>query len=207
MIDQPPLPKSFSCFSFLIFPHLPGDGCKIWSERPSSSFLFLPPLAKHHLAARECSETPRTSAVALLDCICRLLIAVRLVWLLQCEQICGPRRACTSRDLLWASPDFDTSKITAGITGLWRLENRCGPHRTFTARKSLWTSPDFYGSKIAAGLARLFVPDRMPERMPDTMPCRMPDRMPEYMSDKVPDRMSENMSDRMQESMSDRYVR
>ena len=150
----------------MFVPHLPGEGSQILSERPPSFFLpsyfFLPPSSPditcqlvgavrlaglqlpHHLPARECSESRRTSSAALLDCICRLLIAVSLVRLLQCNQICGPRQTCTSRELLRASPDFYGSKIA---------------RRTFTPRKSLWASPDFLRLEKTQKECQIRMPD------------------------------------------------
>ena len=105
---------------------------------PSSSFLlpssFFLLLAGHHLPARECSESHRTSSAASLDCICRLPIAIKLVRLLQCDQICGPRRTGTSRESLLASPDCSGSKVSWASPDFLRLEERCGPRRTFCAR-------------------------------------------------------------------------
>ena len=42
-----------------------------------------------------------------------------LAGLLQCDSICGHRRAFTVRDLLWASPDINGSKIAVGLAGLF----------------------------------------------------------------------------------------
>ena len=76
----------------------------------TSSFLpsFFLLLAEHHLPARDCSETRRTSSAASLDCTCQFLIAVGLAKLLQCDS-------------------------SVGLAGLLRFENRCGPRRTFCA--------------------------------------------------------------------------
>ena len=87
----------------------------------TSSFLpsFFLLLAGHHLPARDCSETRRTSSAASLDCTCQFLIAVGLAGLLQCDSFCGPRRAFTARKSLWASPDFLRLEIAVGFAGLF----------------------------------------------------------------------------------------
>ena len=133
----------------------------------TSSFLpsFLPSffllLARHHLPARDCSETCRTSSAASLGCTCQFLIAVGLAGLLQRDSFCGPRRTFTARKSLWASPNF------------LRLENRCGLRRTFTPRKSLWASPDFSCLDKTQKECQTRMPEKMPERMSDGMPDKM----------------------------------
>ena len=71
-----------------------------------SFFSFSFSSSKHHLPARQCSETRRTSSAATQVCTCQVLIGVDLAGLLQCDSLCGPRRTFTTPKSLWASPDF-----------------------------------------------------------------------------------------------------
>ena len=116
MLDLSERPSSFffSSSSSSSFSSLPDITCQLVSAVRLAG-LHLP----HHLPARDCSETRRTSSAASLDCTCQFLIAVGLAGLLQCDSFCGPRRTFTARKSLWASPDFLRLEIAVGSAGLF----------------------------------------------------------------------------------------
>ena len=152
-----------------------------------SFFIFSFSSSKHHLPARDCRETRRTSSAAWLDCTCQFLIAVGLARLFQCDSVCASHRTFASRKSLWASPGF------------LRVENRRGHRRTFCVTKNVrWN---------ARSNVRKRMPDRIQKECQKKMPDRMTNRMLDRMPDRLPDRMSEHMSDRMPAIMSDRNAR
>ena len=110
---------------------------RLLGERPPSFLLLLPPCSPDIILV-SAARLAGVHLPASLDCICRLVLAVYLVGLLQRDQICGPTRTCTSGESLWASPDFSGAKIVVGLAGL------------FAPRKSSWASLDFYAGNVCA---------------------------------------------------------
>ena len=97
-----------------------------------SSFLFLL-LAGHHLPARECSETRRTSSAT-------SLASSWLQWVLAGLHLPLRWAARASSWSPWVSPDFCSATVSVGLAGLLRLENRYGLQLvSFGPRRTLGT--------------------------------------------------------------------
>ena len=165
-----------------IFPHLPGEGCQIWSELLSSSFSSSSASSSSFSSTMSASTSTSTSALPTLrQALRQLPSSVRTAGpqpgTFPAQWLVGPSQLSAHR---WTSTwDLPSSVRTAG-TQPGTFPAQCAPLDLNLGPSELsahrWTSTwDLPSSVRTAGPPR---PDRMPEDMPDKVPECLPDRMP-----------------------------